>query len=177
MSSYDPQDPNTSNQSGGQQPPPYSNQPPAYPGGPEPSYDRPAATKTWHVTTAGVLTLVFASLGGLIAGFITLGVLSDPDAFEREWADATGQSAEGIGEIYLILGIAMLVVAVLGIVGGILFLRRSGVGRVLIYIAAGVSMPLSFLLISLFGLVSIGIAIWVIVLISLRPVREWLKAG
>lgn len=186
MSSNDPASPGGPGP--GQPPPGYPQQPPAYPqapaypqppqgyGAPPPGYGPPQGLKTWHVTTAGVLTIVFAGLGALIGLLVGVAAAVDPEEFERAFADAAGQGADGVGTVYVVLSFTLVVVSVIGILGGILFLRRSTVGRVLTYIAAALSIPLGFLIITVFALPAIGIAIWVIVLLSMRPVRDWLNA-
>lgn len=143
-----------------------------YPQSGQPSHGGPGpARKTWHTTTAGVLTIVFGALGALAGLLVAIGAA---DA-EITLGDTTYDNVDNVA-YFAVVGGALAVTGLIGVVGGSLLLRGSSAGRGLTYLAAAVSIPLAALMLFILAVVPIGIAIWVIVLISLRPVRDYLNA-
>lgn len=203
MSSNDPGYPGGPGNEAGQppasspQPPPgYPQQPPGYPQGypqqPSPGYGTPPpgyghapgpARKSWQITTGGVLTII-GSATALLVGLLFAGLgLAWDEEFERELArnnpetaDALNQLPEGFtGGLLLGLGVFVSIVALLGLIAGIMLLKRSRVGWILTYVAAGLSIVTGLLALPL-SVLHLGLAIFVIVIISLAPARADLNA-
>lgn len=156
-----------------QQPPPgYGAPPPGYPqypygtGGYPPGYGGPTPTKSWQITTGGILTIIWGAL--VLLGSLGLFVLAaDAGSIDSPFRADAASTLNVVGFVALILSAVALA-------GGITLLRRSKTGWILTYVAMGFSVLGGLANIGQGapqGIVGLAIGVFVIVIISLGPAR------
>ncbi|CAN5144261.1 MAG: hypothetical protein ACSLEW_12590 [Nocardioides sp.] len=168
-------------------PPQYGQNP--YPPAPPSSQDYGSVpTKRPGVTTAaGVITIVLSSLsviGGAIFGFVMLAVSEsdlDPDQradIYQEFSDA-GLDGWTVDRMLNLLGIGSLIFAglcLVGVVLGILVLRRSNAARITLTVFAGLTIASSLLgIAAVFPLLWTFGAILVIVFLFNKQSSSWFR--
>lgn len=170
----------------GQQP--LDPQPPQYYAGPQ--YGMAPQTPTKRpglVTAAGVITIVMSALsavGGVILGVVLLAMdssnLSAEDIadFEREMRDAGAENIS-VDDVLNIAGWIMLILGVISLVGillGVLVLRRSNAARIVLTVFAGLIIVISLLALRAgFSALWLIAAILVIVFMYGRQANLWFK--
>lgn len=180
----------------GYQGPGYPAPGPAYPaaGHPAPGgYGYPPAPGGGTGITAGILALLGAlSSAGLAVSMFLLAAATSESALTSGAVLATGarrrsssSSSSGSGSdididfegVGVVWGIAYIVLALVLLTGGIMLLRRSNAGRIMVVVGCAAFVVVSVFALGLSMIFAGGFAILTLVLAAIGPTKRWIEAA
>jgi len=145
----------------------YGQQPtPGHAAGPVPDPDRRPVT----VTVAAWLGIVFSAGWGLLSLFFVVFALAGYDNFLDEAADSSNATA-GFVILVFLLSIA---VGGAGVLGGVLVLRRSNAGRILLTVLASLAAFVWLVsIVAIFPVVPLLAAVATVILLFVGGANDW----